>query len=330
MPVTICEREVICLVQNFNRCYTRGSLGLENLGGLFVDWLIVIYFFAATSLSIYGFNYLLMSWFYWRKRGEAPPRPALDDPPRVTVQLPIYNELYVVERVIDSAVALDWPRDRLQVQVLDDSDDETTQIAQARVDYFRRRGMDITLIRRTNREGFKAGALAAGLEGANGEFIAIFDADFVSPPDFLKQIIPHFAGRHDLGLVQTRWGHLNANYSTLTRVQALALDGHFVVEQSARQRNSLFMNFNGSAGVWRRACIEDAGGWQADTLSEDLDLSYRAQMRGWRIGYAPDVVVPGELPSQVEAFKKQQFRWAKGSFQVVRKMLPEVLRRTDL
>lgn len=325
MPVTICEREVICLVQNFNRCYTRGSLGLENLGGLFVDWLIVIYFFAATSLSIYGFNYLLMSWFYWRKRGEAPPRPALDDPPRVTVQLPIYNELYVVERVIDSAVALDWPRDRLQVQVLDDSDDETTQIAQARVDYFRRRGMDITLIRRTNREGFKAGALAAGLEGANGEFIAIFDADFVSPPDFLKQIIPHFAGRHDLGLVQTRWGHLNANYSALTRAQALALDGHFVVEQTGRSRNNLYMNFNGAAGVWRRECIEQSGGWQSDTLSEDLDLSYRAQLRGWKFLFLPDVAAPAEIPPQIHAFKRQQFRWAKGSTQCLMKLGRQIL-----
>ncbi len=293
--------------------------------GLFLDWFLGIYFFAAVGLAIYGFNYLLMSWFYWRKRTETLPLPALDDPPCVTVQLPIYNELYVVERLIDSAAALDWPRHRLQIQVLDDSDDETTQIAQARVDYFRRRGIDIALMRRAHREGFKAGALAAGLERASGEFIAIFDADFVPPPGFLREIIPHFTARRDLGLVQTRWRHLNANYSALTRAQALALDGHFVVEQTGRSRNNLFMNFNGAAGVWRRECIEQSGGWQSDTLSEDLDLSYRAQLRGWKFLFLPQVAAPAEIPPQIHAFKRQQFRWAKGSTQCLMKLWRQIL-----
>jgi cellulose synthase/poly-beta-1,6-N-acetylglucosamine synthase-like glycosyltransferase len=230
--------------------------------------------------------------------------------------------------LIDAAAALDWPRDRLQIQVLDDSDDETTTIAQARVDYFRRRGIDIALVRRADRSGFKAGALAAGLQSAAGEFIAIFDADFTPPADFLKKTIPHFAP-HAVGLVQARWGHLNATYSALTRAQSIALDGHFVVEQTARSRNGLFFNFNGTAGVWRRACIEQAGGWQGDTLSEDLDLSYRAQMGGWKMVFLPEVVAPAEIPPQIHAFKRQQFRWAKGSTQCLIKLAPRILTAPD-
>jgi cellulose synthase/poly-beta-1,6-N-acetylglucosamine synthase-like glycosyltransferase len=291
-----------------------------------VGWLLeIVYLVSATALAIYGFNILFTAWLYWRKRHEIAALPVLKETPPVTVQLPVYNELYVVERLIDAAAALDYPRDALQIQVLDDSDDETTAIAQARVEYYRRRGTDIGLIRRADRAGFKAGALAAGLGGATGEYIAVFDADFVPPSNFLKRTVPYFQGQSSLGLVQARWGHLNEGYSLLTRAEALALDGHFVVEQSARHRNGLFFNFNGTAGVWRRSCIEDAGGWQGDTLSEDLDLSYRAQMRGWKFLFLPQVVAPAELPPQIHAYKRQQFRWAKGSTQVLLKLGPQVL-----
>ncbi len=286
--------------------------------------LFFVYIFAASFLALYGFNTCLVAFLYWRKHTEVLPQPPLAALPRVTVQLPIFNELYVVERLIDAAAALNWQRDRLQIQVLDDSDDETTTIAQARVDCFRRRGIDIALIRRAERAGFKAGALAAGLQRATGEFIAIFDADFAPPADFLEKTIPHFASA-DVGLVQARWGHLNATYSALTRAQSLALDGHFVVEQTARARNGLFFNFNGTAGVWRRECIEQAGGWQGDTLSEDLDLSYRAQMSGWKMIFLPEVVAPAEIPPQIHAFKRQQFRWAKGSTQCLIKLAPRIL-----
>ncbi len=286
--------------------------------------LFIVYLFAASMLAIYGFNTCLMAFFYWRKRDATIPLSPLNDMPRVTVQLPIYNELYVVERLINAAAALDWPGDRLQIQVLDDSDDETTSIAQARVDYFRRRGINIALLRRADRTGFKAGALAFGLPRATGEFIAIFDADFTPPPDFLTKTIPYFAS-HKVGLVQTRWGHLNSTYSALTRAQSIALDGHFVVEQTARSRNGLFFNFNGTAGVWRRECIEQSGGWQGDTLSEDLDLSYRAQMVGWKMLFLPEVVSPAEIPPQIHAFKRQQFRWAKGSTQCLIKLAPRIL-----
>ena len=285
-----------------------------------------LYTFAAAGLALYGFNTLLTLWLYWRRRHETIPLPPRKSSPCVTVQLPIYNELYVVERLIDAAAALDWPRARLEIQVLDDSDDETTCIAQDRVDYFRKLGLDITLIHRTERSGFKAGALAGGLAQARGEFIAIFDADFVPPRDFLTKTIPHFATEPQIGLVQTRWGHLNATYSPLTRAQSIALDGHFVIEQTARSRNGLFFNFNGTAGVWRRTCIAECGGWQGDTLSEDLDLSYRAQMRGWKFIFLPNVVSPAEIPPQIHAFKRQQYRWAKGSTQCLMKLAPTVIK----
>lgn len=290
-----------------------------------MNWLLAIYEGAAIGLAIYGLNIILLTALYWRKRKESPALPALDTMPRVTVQLPIYNELYVVERLIDAAAALDWDRGFLQIQVLDDSDDETAQIAQARVEYHRKRGVDMMRVVRANRTGFKAGALAEGMLSASGEFIAIFDADFVPPSDFLKRTVPHLVAQPELGMAQSRWGHLNPNYSALTRAQALALDGHFVIEQTARQRNGLYFNFNGSGGVWRRECIEDAGGWQGDTLSEDLDLSYRAQMRGWKFLYLPQVVAPAEIPAQMNAFKRQQFRWAKGSTQCLIKFAPRLL-----
>ncbi len=243
----------------------------------------------------------------------------------VTVQLPIFNEKYTVERLLQAVTRLDYPADRLQIQVLDDSTDDTIDLVSKLVEDYKCRGVNIELIHRTDRKGYKAGALQNGLLTATGELIAIFDADFVPKPDWLKRTVPAFQNSK-LGCLQTRWGHTNQQYNSLTRAEAMGIDGHFIIEQTVRSKNGFFLNFNGTAGLWRLACIEDAGGWQWDTLTEDLDLSYRAQMRGWKFDYLPDVVVPAELPPQVEAYKKQQFRWAKGSFQVVRKILPSVLR----
>jgi cellulose synthase/poly-beta-1,6-N-acetylglucosamine synthase-like glycosyltransferase len=293
-----------------------------------VTLIIALYVVAGVWLAIYGLNSLTLAWLYLRCRHEQadvsqPTRPL----PPVTVQLPVYQERHVVERLIDAAAALDWPRERLQIQVLDDSNDETTALAGARVEHYRRQGLDIQLVRRPDRKGYKAGALAVGMTRAWGEFIAIFDADFVPPPDFLRRTIPPFLNRPALGLVQARWAHLNAGYSLLTRAQSLALDGHFVVEQTARNRSGLLMNFNGTAGVWRRACIEASGGWSGDTISEDLDLSYRAQLGGWDCLYLPQVCAPAELPPQQAAFKQQQFRWAKGSIQCLRKLWRPILGR---
>ncbi len=286
--------------------------------------LLTVYLVAAVWLAIYGLNSLVMVALHLRQRGPAP-APPLTTYPFVTVQLPIFNELYVVERLIDAVAALDYPRERLEIQVLDDSTDETTAIARARVAAYQARGVNIYLIHRRHRAGFKAGALRDGLAIARGEFIAVFDADFQPHPDFLRLILPHFQTDPRLGLVQARWGHLNASYSSLTRAQSLGIDGHFAIEQTARNRNGLWMNFNGSAGVWRRTCIESAGNWQADTLAEDLDLSYRAQLAGWRFLFLPDVVAPAEVPPQIHAFKAQQFRWAKGSIQCARKLWRDLL-----
>jgi cellulose synthase/poly-beta-1,6-N-acetylglucosamine synthase-like glycosyltransferase len=245
--------------------------------------------------------------------------------PRVTVQLPLYNERYVVERLIDTACVLDYPPELLEIQVLDDSSDSTTEIAAERVAYHAGRGVHVELVRRGRRDGYKAGALAHGLERAKGEFVLILDADFLPPPGLLRRMLPPLSDP-DVGMVQARWGHLNENASWLTRTQALVLDAHFFIEHGARSAAGLFFNFNGTAGLWRASCLRDAGGWQSDTLTEDLDLSYRAQMRGWRFVFIPDVVVPGELPENVRAFKNQQARWAQGSIQTARKLLPELLR----
>jgi cellulose synthase/poly-beta-1,6-N-acetylglucosamine synthase-like glycosyltransferase len=273
-------------------------------------------------LAIYGLNSFVLTFLYLRHRRDivrAAPVGWSELPP-VTVQVPLYNERHVVERVIDSVAALDYPRDRLQVQILDDSTDETTRLARARAALHRERGVDIAVLRRSDRDGFKAGALAWGLSRARGEYVAIFDADFRPRPDFLLKTVPHFVARPRLGLVQTRWSYLNAGYSLLTRAQALALDGHFIVEQVGRHRSGLLMNFNGAAGVWRRRCVEECGGWLADTLSEDLDLSYRVQLAGWECLYLPTVDSPAELPPQIAAFKRQQSRWAQGSVQTLRKL----------
>jgi len=285
-----------------------------------------IYIVAALLLALYGANALLLTFTYWKVRHRQSAEPPLTRAPRVTVQLPVYNEVHVVARLIDAAVRLEYPAGRLQFQVLDDSTDETTAIARQRVEALRARGVDIVLVRRQGREGYKAGALAHGMGTATGELIAIFDADFVPEPDFLLRTVPHFLTDPHMGFLQTRWGHLNGDYSLLTRAQALALDGHFAVEQTARQRSGWFMNFNGTAGLWRRACIEDSGGWSGDTLSEDLDLSYRAQLAGWQAGYLPQVVAPAEVPPQIAAFKRQQSRWAKGSIQCLRKLGKDVWR----
>lgn len=288
----------------------------------------VLYTLTLLWLSVYGFQSLLLTVLYLRHRRDVAPEAQVDEAswPRVAVQLPIYNEQHVVERLIDAVAALDYPRDRLEIQVLDDSSDETTALAAARVAHHRARGVDVCLLRRTDRAGFKAGALAWGMAQTDAEFLAVFDADFRPRPDWLRRTIPALSVRPDAGMAQTRWSHLNDDYSALTHIQSLALDGHFVVEQTARSRSGLLINFNGSGGVWRRACIEAAGGWQADTMTEDMDLSYRAQLAGWQTLYLPDVDAPAELPAQIEAFKRQQARWAQGSVQCLRKLSVPILR----
>jgi len=280
----------------------------------------IIYVLAAVWLAVYGLNVFVLTFLYLRQRQHVLSAPPLRSYPRVTVQLPVFNEAHVIERLIDSAVRLTYPRDKLQIQVLDDSVDETTLLAHKRIVYHRARGVDIELIHRDTRTDFKAGALREGMKSAKGEFIALFDADFLPPRDFLLKTVPLFVSQHRLGFIQTRWGHINGAYSPLTRAQTIALDGHFVVEQTARQRSGLFINFNGAAGLWRRECIEDAGGWQGDTLCEDMDLSYRAQLAGWEPLYLPDVVCPAEIPAQIHAFKQQQARWARGSIRCAVKL----------
>ncbi|HEY7113436.1 MAG TPA: cellulose synthase family protein [Thermoanaerobaculia bacterium] len=287
---------------------------------------LALYYGILGLLAAYGAHRVLIVSLYYRHRSAAPRRgDALDPPPRVTVQLPIFNEVYVVERLIAAAAALDYPKDRLEIQILDDSTDDTRDIARETARRLAARGHDVAHLSRARRDGFKAGALQAGLEHARGEYLAIFDADFVPAPDFLRRALPHFADP-GVGLVQARWDHLNRDFSLLTRIQSILLDGHFVIEHTARHRSGRFFNFNGTAGIWRRRCIEEAGGWQSDTLTEDLDVSYRAQLAGWRFVYLPDLAVPAELPVDVNGFKTQQHRWAKGSIQTGRKLLPEILR----
>jgi cellulose synthase/poly-beta-1,6-N-acetylglucosamine synthase-like glycosyltransferase len=291
----------------------------------------LLYIAILLSLAFYGLNNLVISFLYLMLKLRPKVKKVVPPPkqwPAVTIQLPIYNEKYTVKRLLQAITRLDYPGDKLQIQVLDDSTDDTAQLVSQLVDEYKSQGVNIERLHRTNRQGYKAGALSEGLQSASGEIIGIFDADFVPEPDWLKKTVPFFQNEK-LGCLQTRWGHTNRHYNSLTRAEALGIDGHFVIEQTVRFENDLFLNFNGTAGLWRRSCIEDAGGWKADTLTEDLDLSYRAQLRGWKIAYLPDVVVPAELPSQVEAFKKQQFRWAKGSIQVVKKILPQVLKRKD-
>jgi cellulose synthase/poly-beta-1,6-N-acetylglucosamine synthase-like glycosyltransferase len=275
----------------------------------------------ALLVALYGANALLLAALYVRHGDKALAVPAEPDSwPIVTVQLPLYNERYVVRRLIDAVARLEYPRDRLQIQILDDSTDKTTLLARRRAAYHQAQGLDVQVIHRQDRAGFKAGALACGLTSARGELIAIFDADFRPEPSFLKRTIAYLVADPGLGFVQTRWGYLNADYSALTRAQTIALDGHFVVEHLGRNRSGLLMNFNGTAGVWRRQAIDTAGGWQGDTLTEDVDLSFRAQLAGWRALYLPEVEAPAELPPQIAAFKRQQGRWATGAAQCLFKL----------
>lgn len=287
--------------------------------------LLGLYFLTLVILSVMGMHRYIMLFLYYRHRDRrAVPVPLPARLPRVTVQLPLYNEMYVVERLLDSVTRIRYPRELLEIQVLDDSTDETVQIARDAVERYRAEGFDIHHVHRSDRTGYKAGALHHGLTLAKGELVLIFDADFVAPVDILEKSVGHFEDPK-VALVQARWGHINREYSLLTQVQSVLLDGHFIVEHGGRSRSGRFFNFNGTAGIWRRAAIDDAGGWEHDTLTEDLDLSYRAQMKGWRFVYLQDLVSLAEVPVEMNAFKNQQHRWAKGSVQACKKLLPRVL-----
>ena len=291
--------------------------------------ILVVYTLSLLFLFLFSLGQLHLTWLYRRSLKKA--APAAQEPssltshfPKVTVQLPLYNERYVAERLLEAVAAFEYPAHQLEIQVLDDSTDDTKEIVAAKIKALKDRGILIRHICREDRTGFKAGALQQGLAEATGEFIAIFDADFLPGPDFLKKTIPHFAEPF-IGVVQTRWAHLNRNYSLLTRLQAFGLDAHFTVEQGGRSQANSFINFNGTGGVWRRSCIEDAGGWSADTLTEDLDLSYRAQLKGWKFRYLEGVEAPAELPVLMPAIKSQHFRWNKGAAECARKNLAKVL-----
>ncbi len=286
--------------------------------------LLGLYLLTLILLGLFGIHkYYLLHLYRKYKKQPLPVPPVPETWPNVTVQLPIYNEKYVLKRLIKAAVCLDYPREKLHIQLLDDSTDTTSNLAARLIAVLRKKGYRIDHIRRPNRVGFKAGALAYGLRKSSAEYIAIFDADFVPQPDFLKQTIPYLM-QPGIGMVQTRWGHINRDYSLLTRLQAIFLDAHFLIEHLARHRSGKFFNFNGTAGVWRRQAIEDAGGWQHDTLTEDLDLSYRAQLAGWKFLFLPHVVAPAELPAEMNAYKGQQHRWAKGSVQTAMKLYRKI------
>jgi len=287
---------------------------------------LTLYVAVLLVLAVYGLHRYVLVYLYYKYRCNVPrTRRTFESLPKICVQLPMYNEQYVARRIIDYACRLDYPKDRLQIQVLDDSTDQTVQIARAAVKHWKSKGFDIQYIHRTDRTGYKAGALANGLKFTDAEFIAIFDADFIPPPEVLKQTI-HYFTNPKVGMVQSRWDHLNRDHSLLTKSQAILLDGHFMIEHSARNRSGRFMSFNGTAGIWRRSCIEDAGGWHHDTLTEDLDLSYRAQLKGWKFLFLPDVTSPAELPPEMNAFKQQQHRWTKGGAQTCKKLLPMILK----
>ena len=296
-----------------------------GFGAWLEGWLLTAYFATLSVLAIYGVHRYYLVYLYFKNRHRtARPAPAPENLPKIAVQLPIYNEKYVVERLIDSVCRLDYPRHLLHIQVLDDSTDETAQLAANRVRHHAQRGVSIEHLRRVNREGFKAGALQYGLERTDANLLAVFDADFVPHPDSLRRMAPFFADPA-VGMVQLRWDHLNRDYSLLTKAQAVLLDGHFLLESETRCRSGRFFNFNGTAGMWRRRAIEDAGGWQHDTLTEDLDLSYRAQLEGWKFVFLPNATAPAEVPVDMNSFKSQQFRWAKGSMQTAVKLLPRIL-----
>jgi cellulose synthase/poly-beta-1,6-N-acetylglucosamine synthase-like glycosyltransferase len=292
--------------------------------------MMIPYFIVLFVLAVYGMHryWLVYDYFKYAKNVPAAPPPVANWP-KVTIQLPIFNERYVIERLVDAVAAFDYPPELLDIQVLDDSTDETCDVARSCVERHAAQGLPIVHIHRTNREGYKAGALENGLKTAQGQFVAIFDADFIPGPDFLRRTIPYFLnpeGGQRIGMVQTRWTYLNSDYSLLTNVETILLDGHFVVEHGARSRRGTFFNFNGTAGVWRRRAIDDAGGWEHDTLTEDTDLSYRAQLKGWKFLYLPEIECASELPVDMNGFKAQQARWAKGLMQTAKKILPKVFK----
>ena len=293
-----------------------------------VVFVVILYALSLLFLFLFSMGQLHLAWHYRQSLKSQPLLPKEfsrhEDYPFVTVQLPLYNERYVAERLLEAVSAFDYPTDKLEIQVLDDSTDDTAEIVATKIASLSHTGLNIRHIRRENRQGFKAGALAAGMTEAKGEFLAIFDADFLPQPDFLQKTIPYFSNP-ETGVVQTRWGHLNRNYSLLTRLQAFGLDAHFTVEQGGRKHADSFINFNGTGGIWRKSCIADAGGWSADTLTEDLDLSYRAQLKGWKFHYLEAVEAPAELPVLMPAIKSQHFRWNKGAAECARKNLWEVL-----
>ncbi len=288
--------------------------------------IITIHFSLVAILCLFGLHRLSMvwRWFCYRNVKALIPQP-FDSLPKITVQIPLYNELFVAKRVVDIMAALDYPADKLQIQIVDDSTDQTSAIISERVAYYAQRGIHIEHVQRVQRQGYKAGALREAMDSATGEFIAIFDADFMPEPDLLLRTIDHFSDAK-VGMLQFRWQHLNRNASRLTQSQAMMLDAHFGLEQQVRCASNLLFNFNGTGGIWRIEAIIDAGHWSADTLTEDLDLSYRAQLRGWKMHYLNDVTCPGELPADMNAFKSQQHRWAKGGIEVMKKMLPAVWR----
>ena len=289
-------------------------------------FVIALYLVVLSILGLYGFHRGHLLFLYWKHRKETPtPDGYFADLPSVTVQLPMYNEMYVAARLLEGVASIDYPKDKLEIQVLDDSTDETVYIARAKAEDLKARGYDVHYYHREDRHGYKAGALEEGLRVAKGDYVLVFDADFVPTPSIVKDLI-HFFTNPKVGMVQARWGHLNRDYSVLTRVQSMMLDGHFVIEHTARNRSGRFFNFNGTAGIWRRSTIIDAGGWQHDTLTEDMDLSFRAQLRGWEFIYVPTATAPAEIPCEMNSFKGQQFRWAKGSAQTARKLIGEVLR----
>jgi len=292
-------------------------------------FILIPYLTILTMLAVYGIHrYHLVFLYLKHKDRTAHPNAKLEEKPRVTIQLPVYNEMYVVERLVEAACRVRYPRELLEIQVLDDSTDRTAEIAAASVRKYREIGFNIHHVHRANRKGFKAGALENGLNFATGELIAIFDADFIPPPNFLEDVVDYFSDPQ-VGMVQARWGHINREYSLLTQVESVILDGHFIIEHGGRHFSGRFFNFNGTAGIWRRTAIEGAGGWQHDTLTEDTDLSYRAQMAGWKFLYLPQIVCPAELPVEMNSFKSQQARWAKGLIQTAIKLLPRIL-RSDL
>jgi cellulose synthase/poly-beta-1,6-N-acetylglucosamine synthase-like glycosyltransferase len=307
-------------VDHWNRLYKLTAFDIFIL----IPYLAILF-----VLAIYGIHRYHLVYLYLRNKDKiAKPKGVLKQKPRITIQLPIYNEMYVVERLVEHVCNIRYPRELLEIQVLDDSTDGTTEIAAACVERYQQLGFDIYYIHRENRHGFKAGALENGLKRATGDFVAIFDADFIPAPNFLADVVDYFSDP-EVGMVQVRWGHINRDYSFLTQVESVILDGHFVIEHGGRHFSGRFFNFNGTAGIWRRQTIEIAGGWQHDTLTEDTDLSYRAQMAGWKFLYLPHIVCPAELPVEMNSFKSQQARWAKGLIQTAIKLLPRIL-RSDL